>query len=131
MLLGTAVGGGAGYVLSSLAGPLLGAAAYAPFAVFWSALYLLVSGASGIQQEVSRSAHPAPEVPSEDVRDAGSLARRFALVAALTVAGVVLVTGPLWLPAALGDEWDALEQQRVFTDWFEKHCLALVACTPR
>ena len=105
VLLGTAVGGGAGYVLSALAGPLLGAAAYAPFAVFWSALYLLVSAASGIQQEVSRSAHPAPAGPVTVEHGAGVTARRFGLIASLTVAVAVLATGPLWLPAALGDRW--------------------------
>jgi hypothetical protein len=32
---------------------------------------------------------------------------------------------------AIGDEWDALERQHVFADWFEKNCATLVTCTPR
>lgn len=108
VLLGTAVGGGAGYLLSAMAGPLLGAAAYAPFAIFWSALYLLVSAASGIQQEVSRSAHPASGVAEEKTYDTGAVARRFAVMAALVVAAAIVATGPLWLPAALGADWSKL-----------------------
>lgn len=108
VLLGTAIGGGAGYLLSALAGPILGVAAYAPFAVFWSALYLLVTAASGIQQEVSRSAHPIADSPTSSRSDQGAAARRFGVVAALTVAVAVLATGWIWLPAALGGAWGTL-----------------------
>ncbi len=31
---------------------------------------------------------------------------------------------------ALQTEWDELEKQRIFQDWFEKNCAALVKCSP-
>ena len=105
VLLGTAVGGGAGYVVAAFSGPLLGVAAYAVFAVFWSALYLLVSATSGIQQEVTRASHPIEESGSDAT---GLVARRFAVIAAGVVAAIVLVTGPFWMPGVLGERWFAL-----------------------
>ena len=58
ILAATAIGGGAGYVLQAFAGPTLDTKLYAPFSVFWSALYLFVSALSGLQQEVTRATKP-------------------------------------------------------------------------
>ena len=42
-------------------------AAYVAFSVFWSTLYLGVSAMSGVQQEVTRAAHPAAHEPPNAV----------------------------------------------------------------
>lgn len=95
ILLATAIGGGAGYILQIVTGVALGTAAYAAFAVFWSALYLLVSALSGVQQEIARAAHArSPE-------DAGvrhpPVVRNFSVVAALLVAAVLAASAWLWV----------------------------------
>lgn len=90
ILLGTAIGGGSGYVLTILAGARLGAEGYAPFAIFWSSLYLVIAALTGLQQEISRAAHPRKSAVSRPV------ARNFALAGAITMAVVTLATAPLW-----------------------------------
>lgn len=71
ILVATAVAGLLGYVIQLLAPALLADADdYLAFSVFWSALYLAVTALSGIQQEVTRAAHPAAhEPPSRTLRD--------------------------------------------------------------
>ncbi|WP_411558621.1 hypothetical protein [Plantibacter sp. MPB07] len=93
ILAATAIGGGAGYLLQIITGAALGTAAYAPFAVFWSALYLLISALSGVQQEVARATH----VLGEGARGASRapVVRNFAVVAALIIA--VLIAGTAWI----------------------------------
>ncbi|WP_350347313.1 hypothetical protein ABIQ69_11790 [Agromyces sp. G08B096] len=108
VLIGTAVGGGAGYLLSAFSGPALGASTYAVFAVFWSALYLWVSGASGIQQEVTRSAHRSDSPGGDATRRSSRLAIGFAATAAATVAVLVLGSSPVWSPSVFGADWTSL-----------------------
>ena len=96
ILVATAIGGGAGYVLTVFAGARLGAAGYVPFAVFWSALYLLISAASGVQQEVTRATsvtHASPTSP---------IARNFALGAAAVVFTALALSAILWAPLVFG-----------------------------
>jgi hypothetical protein len=92
ILLATAIGGGAAYLLQIIAGVALGTAAYASFAVFWSALYLLVSALSGVQQEVARATYPlgAAEPPGRV-----PVVRNFTVASAALV--VVVLTGSAWL----------------------------------
>lgn len=93
IIAATAVGGGAGYIVTVLAGARLGED-YAGFAVFWSALYLVVGALAGIQHEVSRAAHPRA---SSDLSAPRPVARNFALGAAVVVAVVTASTSPLWI----------------------------------
>lgn len=95
IVIATAVGGGAGYLLTLWAGIRLGDG-YAAFAVFWSALYLVVGALSGIQHEVSRASHPLAVGQSPGTRP---IARNFALGAAVVVAVLVAASSPLWMPA--------------------------------
>jgi hypothetical protein len=97
ILLATAVGGGAGYLLQILAGVALGTAAYASFAVFWSALYLLVSALSGAQQEIARATHPIDRpgsVAGEGRR--APVVRNFTLVAVVGVAAILAGSAWIW-----------------------------------
>jgi O-antigen/teichoic acid export membrane protein len=99
ILVATAIGGGCGYVLMVFAGAQLGTDGYAPFAVFWSAIYLLISAISGVQQEVTRATVP------ETATHAGRrpVARNFAVCSALLVFLTIAATSPLWAPTVFGD----------------------------
>jgi O-antigen/teichoic acid export membrane protein len=88
----TAIAGVAGYAVTFLAFRVLGAAEYRVFAVFWAALYLVVGGLSGIQQEVTRATHPI----ESGTRLRPSAARNFAIVFALALFAVIVVSSPLW-----------------------------------
>jgi O-antigen/teichoic acid export membrane protein len=102
IIVATAIGGGSGYVLTVIAGIALGARGYAMFAVFWSALYLVISAISGIQQEVARATNGA--MNRENRRP---VARNFAVAAALAIAIVALGTSPLWSPHVFpGAGWE-------------------------
>lgn len=104
IVIATAIGGGAGYLLTIWAGARLGHD-YAGFAVFWAALYLIVGALAGVQHEVSRASHPRAEGEAAHTRP---VARTFALGTAAAVAVIVAVTSPLWMPALEGSGGYAL-----------------------
>lgn len=92
ILVATVIAGIAGYLVTFIVYREVGAAPYAVFAVYWAALYLLIGGLSGVQQEVSRATRPI--VLGTRVRPSG--ARTFAAVLAIGVAGVTVASAPLW-----------------------------------
>jgi O-antigen/teichoic acid export membrane protein len=92
ILIATAIGGGSGYILTIFAGASLGAVRYGVYAVFWSALYLVVSAISGIQPEVSRATRPV-----EHNSDGRPLVRNFAIVTAACIGLATLLSSPLWI----------------------------------
>jgi O-antigen/teichoic acid export membrane protein len=91
----TVVAGAAGYLVTFLVYREVGPAAYALFAVFWAALYLVVGGLSGIQQEVARATHQLRIGPALHP----GRARNFAVAATAIVFVVVVATAPLWASA--------------------------------
>lgn len=91
VLLATAIGGAAGYLITWLVPRGMGFAEYAPFAAFWAFLFLLVSALSGIQQEVTRATGPA----SDRTGDSRPLIRLAAAIAA-GVLVLILGTAPIW-----------------------------------
>jgi O-antigen/teichoic acid export membrane protein len=102
LILGASVvAGGAGYIVQILVAKVLGPAEYAPFAFFWSALYIVVGALGGVQQEVTRAASAA---------DAAGPVRAKARVTVFTlgIAAVVFValaaTSPIWDPLVFGSE---------------------------
>ncbi|THG36065.1 hypothetical protein E6C70_00525 [Glaciibacter flavus] len=95
VLLATAIAGLSGYLITWLVPRVIGFAAYADFAVFWSLLFLVVSALSGIQQEVTRSTS-APRRAAVSSRHQAPI---FAGVVALIVFLVVLLSSPLWRTA--------------------------------
>ncbi|UOE44509.1 hypothetical protein [Agromyces larvae] len=116
MLAGTLVGGVAGYLVLWLTARSLGAAEYAVFGVFWSALYLIVGVLFGLQQEatraasasasVSASASGSPEGPAG--ASAVGAARRgsslwvLATASGLLVIAVAIGTAVWWAPESFG-----------------------------
>lgn len=91
-MLSTAVTGAAGYAVTWLVYRQIGPASYALFAVFWAALYLVIGGLSGIQQELTRATHPI----AFGRRATASRARNFAVIASACVFALVVVTAPVW-----------------------------------
>jgi len=100
ILIATAVGGGAGYLLTILVGVRLGAEGYAPFAIFWSTLYLVIGALAGIQQEVARAARVKTNFRGQPI------ARNFAVVGSLSVGFFAVASAPLWQPVIFqGESW--------------------------
>ena len=92
ILIATAIAGTASYAVTILIPNEIGLAEYAPFAVFWSSVYLAVGALGGIQQEVSRATLPA----TEGVTSHAFRARRFGIIAGLLVFVAIAGTAPLW-----------------------------------
>lgn len=93
ILVATALVGVAGYVITWLVPRVIGVGPYAVFAVFWSALFLVVAALSGIQQETTRATVPRVDGASR------ARALPFALVGAATTGVILLATSPLWVGA--------------------------------
>ena len=107
VLIATAIAGALGYAIQLLAPALLtDESVYVAFSVFWSTLYLGVSAMSGVQQEVTRAAHPAEHEP------ASSMLRTFTLAAGALVvvasAIVALLFGSSILPVPIIQTWAVL-----------------------
>lgn len=94
ILVATAIAGACGYVIQ-LAAPvfLRDADAYLAFSVFWSTLFLFVSGVSGVQQEVARATSPASDAPQT---------RILALFAIGGVGVLVVVAVIMWFALSPG-----------------------------
>lgn len=106
LILGaTALSGISGYLVIGLVAASVDVVDYTTFAVFWSALFLVVGGLGGIQQELARGIAPAPEAAVPSVSVSASVARPlpFALAAAALVALVLVATSPLWGPPLFAD----------------------------
>jgi O-antigen/teichoic acid export membrane protein len=105
LILGaTGIAGIAGYAVTWLVYRSAGPAPFAAFAVFWSALYLLVGGLSGVQQEISRATH----VVSAQSSFVASRLRTFAIAGSVLVAGLVVASAPLWQGQVFPDDGWAL-----------------------
>lgn len=101
LVAATAIAGIAGYVVTWLVYRTVGPASYANFAIYWSALYLIVGGLSGVQQEITRASSPANGLSAVRM---GS-APRFAIFLAAIVALVVAVSSPVWGIQAFGSDF--------------------------
>ncbi len=107
LILGaTVVSGIAGYVVTWQVARTIGPGQYAIFAVFWSALYLIVGVLFGLQQEATQ-ATAATEASSRATATGTPRTRRvsiarFAAVIAVCAMVVVGVSSLAWAPAALG-----------------------------
>lgn len=101
ILLATVIAGGCGYVANVLVGATRSSPAdYVVFGVFWSALYLVVSTLSGIQQEVTRATHARPV---GEIATTANPVRNFALAAAVVAFAAVVGSSLLWGGAVFPD----------------------------
>jgi hypothetical protein len=100
----TIIAGIAGYAVTLLVYRVVGASAYAIFAVFWAALYLLVGGLNGIQQEVTRATFAI----EPGTRTRPNRARNLGIVATAGVFVLVLATALAWNHAVFTTEGWAL-----------------------
>lgn len=103
LIAATAVAGIAGYLVTWLVYRTLGPSNYTNFAVYWSALFLVVGGLSGVQQELARAS--APVTTSTGSR-LGS-APRFAIGLAAVVTVVVAASSPFWGIPFFGSDFNA------------------------
>lgn len=92
--------GAASYALTWMVPRVVGFADYRTFALFWSALYLVIGALVGVQQEITRGTR----VVAEDEPPRVNRARNFAVGAALVVLIAVLSTGFSWAPAVFPEE---------------------------
>ena len=93
LILGaTVIAGVAGYLVTWVVYRTVGTAPYATFAVYRAALYLVIGGLSGIQQEITR----ATRVIEPGSRTRPSRARNFGLIAAGGVVVAIVGSSPLW-----------------------------------
>jgi hypothetical protein len=99
ILAATVIAGVAGYLVTVLVFRQVGAALYATFAVFWAALYLVIGGLSGIQQEITRATHPI----EERINPRGSRSRNFGVLTGALVFVVIISTAPVWGAAVFSD----------------------------
>lgn len=99
LILGASiVSGAAGYLVTAIVADRVSAPEYTAFAVFWSALYLVVGTFGGVQQEFARATSVRGEGAASGAR--GSL---FAVVLAAALLAVVAGTSPLWAGWVLAD----------------------------
>ncbi|WP_205789124.1 hypothetical protein [Microbacterium sp. CPCC 204701] len=108
ILIATAVAGLLGYGIQLLAPALLpDGQAYVTFSMYWSTLYLCVAALSGVQQEVTRAAHPSTASATAPTIRSFALIIIAVVLAAVTAvavsAGPVVFRGPtVALAVALG-----------------------------
>lgn len=105
VVVATIVAGVLAYLITWLVPRVVGFADYAPFAVFWSATYLVVGALGGVGQEIARSTLPATDPAAHP---GAARTRTFAIVAAVLVSVLVGATAVLWAPAVFRTEGWAL-----------------------
>lgn len=92
LILGASiVSGAAGYLVTAIVADRVSAPQYTAFAVFWSALYLVVGTFGGVQQEFARATSVRGDAPASGAR--GWL---FAVVVAGGLLALLAGTAPLW-----------------------------------
>lgn len=118
ILAATVIASAAGFAVIVFVPEQVGLAAYQPLGVFWSAMYLVISALSGIQQEVTRATlptesgavtaagvHPSRRGPTWRPDANGSIPL-FGCVAALVVVVAIVASAPLWVERVFPqDEW--------------------------
>jgi O-antigen/teichoic acid export membrane protein len=99
--LAAAIGGLLGLLLTTLVARTIGAAATANFTAYWSSMYFVVGALAGIQQEITRAAHPVGQSRTS------TPLQRFALVLGAIVAVGVALLSLLWALPVFGipDGW--------------------------
>lgn len=104
VMAGTAVLGVCGLLILVIAARALGAADYAVFGLFWSALFFAVAVLSGVQQETTRAAASAVAGVGVGAGERGTPLIRFALVMSLSAGVLIAASSPWWVRPTLGAE---------------------------
>jgi O-antigen/teichoic acid export membrane protein len=95
----TGIAGGLGYLVTVLLARLLGVD-YGQFAIFWSALYLVVGSLAGLQQETAR----ASSMDAKLQKSSSKWLIYLTLAFALGLAFLLVFSSPLWESIAFGNE---------------------------
>ena len=104
LILGaTALSGASGYVVTAVVASVVSVSDYTAFAVFWSALFLVVGALGGVQHELARASSGGGAAHARALSHKVGRASRFTLVSAGIVAAVLASTAPLWAPVVFAD----------------------------
>jgi O-antigen/teichoic acid export membrane protein len=95
----TVIVGVAGYLIIYIAFRSLGAAGYAQFAVFWSALYLVAGAMFGVQQEATRAVRTA----GKERHDRATRAIWQGLAIGTAIAVAIIGSAPWWAASLFGE----------------------------
>jgi O-antigen/teichoic acid export membrane protein len=98
------IAGLSGLVVTWAVARVTGPEAYAIFAVFWSALYLVIGCLAGVQQEVTRSV----AVSGRSNKSSSTSGWRFAVGVAAGTVIAVAASLPLWAPSSFGAQYGSL-----------------------
>lgn len=98
----TVVAGAIGYLIQAAVPAFLSTGDYVVFSVFWSVVYLVVSGLAGFQQEVTRASRRVAH------GDGWPILRRFAVCGAAAAAVTIAGSAPVWAPRVFSMEVVAL-----------------------
>jgi O-antigen/teichoic acid export membrane protein len=114
LILGaTVLSGVSGYLVTWHVARTVGPSSYATFAIFWSALYLIVGVLFGLQQEAAQATAATAAIEQHREFGAAPAVRRasiarFAVLLSLVVVAVVLASSVLWAVPSLGVSHTAL-----------------------
>lgn len=97
----TVLSAASSFLVLLIVAPALGPAAYATFAVYWSALFLVVGVLFGVQQETTRAV-AQQKVSAPDVIHRRASPMRFAAVLGAALLVLLAATGSLWSAPLLG-----------------------------
>lgn len=100
ILTATAASGASGYLVTGIVAATVEVEEYTAFAVFWSALFLIVGGLGGVQHEMTRATSPRDSSAQRSATSAR--ASVFAVAVACAVALALAVTAPLWASVLFG-----------------------------
>lgn len=98
----TVLSAASSFLVLLIVAPALGPAAYATFAVYWSALFMVVGVLFGVQQETTRAV-AQHTVTAPDATQQRSSPMRFAAVLGAALLVLLAATGSLWSVPLLGE----------------------------
>lgn len=119
MLGSTVVSAASSFIILLVVARVLGAAGYAPFAVYWSALFMVVAVLFGVQQESTRGVSAAAAAerhraateqgdgPANPARSGSVSVLRFSLVLGAALLLLIALSSPLWARQLLGPGTEA------------------------
>jgi hypothetical protein len=103
LITATGIAGLAGYLVTWCVFRGVGPASYSTFALFWSALYLVIGALSGIQQEFARATSPVSDFARTMSTPARARPSIFALGAAVASVAIIFTVSVFLPPTTFGE----------------------------
>lgn len=108
VLLATVLSAASSFVVLLIVAPALGPSNYSVFAVYWSALFMVVGVLFGVQQETTRAIAARANTLEISAPREGASPLRFASIVGFSLLALIASTGPLWAASLWGaghDDW--------------------------